>query len=65
MHQVDRDILSLRVAFQHGFEREFAAGAAFFVAAVGVTGALAQTLVDLDSTRLDRVRRTQRPADVV
>ena len=35
MRQVDRDVLPLRVTLQHAFEREFAADAAFFVAAVG------------------------------
>ncbi len=59
MRQVDRDILPLRVALQHAFEREFAADAAFFVAAIGVTGALAKTLVDLNPPSLNRVRRTK------
>src|SRR6516225_2646583 len=62
MRQVDRDVLPLRVTLQHAVERELAADAAFFVAAVGVTRALAQTLVDLNPTSLDRVSRTQRPA---
>src|SRR6516164_7142762 len=62
MRQVDRDVLPLRVTLQHAFEQEFAADAAFFVAAVGVTRALAQTLVDLNPTSLDRVSRTRRPA---
>src|SRR6516165_3415030 len=65
MRQVDRDVLPLRVTLQHAFEREFAADAAFFVAAVGVTRALAQTLVDLNPTSLDCVSRTQCPADIV
>jgi hypothetical protein len=65
MRQVDRDILPLRVTLQHPFEREFAADAAFFVTTLGVTGPLAETLVDLNPTSLDRVRRAQRPTDIV
>jgi hypothetical protein len=56
MRQVDRDVLPLRVTLQHAFEREFAADAAW---------ALAQTLVHLNPTSLDRVRRAQRSAEVV
>ena len=37
MRQVDRDVLPLRVALEHSFERELTADAAFFVATVGVT----------------------------
>ena len=54
MRKIDRDALRLRVALEHPFEREFAADAAFFVATVGVTGALAQTLVDLRRFLLPR-----------
>src|SRR5262249_62080923 len=57
VRQVDRDILSLRVVFQHALERKLAPNAAFFVATVGVTGALAETLVDLNPTSLDGVCR--------
>ena len=48
MHQVDRDVLPLRVALEHAFEGELAADAAFFVTAVGVTRALTEALVHLD-----------------
>jgi len=41
MRQVDRDILSLRVALQHALERELATNTAFLVATVGVTRTLA------------------------
>jgi len=47
-HQIDCDVLPLRVALEHAFEGELAADAAFFVAAVGVTRGLAEALVDLD-----------------
>ena len=65
MHQIDRDILPLRVALEHAFEGELAADAAFFVTAVGVTRALTETLVDLNPAGLDRVRGAQSPADVM
>ena len=52
--QIDRDILPLRVALEHAFEGELAADAALLVAAVGVTGALAETLVDLDPAGFER-----------
>ena len=38
MHQIDRDVLPLRVALQHALERKLTTDTAFFVAAVGVTG---------------------------
>ena len=38
MRQIDRDVFPLGVAFEHPFERKLTADAAFFVAAVGVTG---------------------------
>jgi hypothetical protein len=62
MGQVDRDVLPLRVALQHTFEGELAADAAFFVAAVGVTGALAEALVDLDPSGFDHFEDYPRPA---
>src|SRR5262249_29351431 len=65
MRQVDRDVLPLRVALEHAFERELAADAAFFVTAVGVTWALTEALVHLNPTSLDRVCRAQSPADVM
>jgi len=65
VRQVDRDVLPLRVALQHAFEGKLAADAAFLIATVGVTGALAETLVDLNPTSLDGVCRAQCPADVV
>jgi DnaJ-domain-containing protein 1 len=65
MHQVDRDVLPLRVALEHAFEGELAADAAFFVTAVGVTRALTEALVHLNPTSLDRVCRAQSPADVM
>ena len=36
MRQIDGDVLALRVAVEHSFERELAADAALFVAAVGM-----------------------------
>jgi hypothetical protein len=42
MGQVDCDVLPLRIALKHTFERELAADATFFVAAVGVTRANAE-----------------------
>ena len=65
MRQVDRDVLPLRVALEHPFERELAADAAFFVATIGVTRTLAETLVDLDPSGLYRVRSAQCAANVV
>src|SRR5262245_9156856 len=65
MRQVDRDVLSLRVALEHAFEGELAADAAFFVTAVGVTWALTEALVHLNPTSLDRVCRAQSPASVM
>src|SRR5262249_26405116 len=65
MRQVDCDVLPLRVALQHALERKLTADAAFFVAAVGVTGTLAQTLVDLDPAGFDRVCSAECPANVV
>ena len=65
MRQVDRDVLLLCVALQHAFEGKLAADAAFLIATVGVTGALAETLVDLNPTSPDGVCRAQCPADVV
>ena len=65
MRQVDRDVLPLRVALEHPFERELAADAAFFVATIGVTGTLAETLVYLDPSGLYRVRSAQCAANVV
>ena len=65
MHQVDRDVLPLRVALEHAFEGELAADAAFFVTAVGMTWALTEALVHLNPTSLDRVCRAQSPADVM
>ena len=65
MRQVDRDVLPLRVALEHPFERELAADAAFFVATIGVTGTLAETLVDLDRPGLYRVRSARCAANVV
>src|SRR6516164_7838904 len=65
VRQVDRDILPLRVALQHALERKLTADTAFFVAAVGVTGTLAETLVDLDPAGLDRVYSAECPANVV
>src|SRR5262245_11472069 len=56
MRQVDRDLLSLRVAIEHPFERELAADAAFFVATIRVTRTLTETLVDLNPASLYRVR---------
>src|SRR5205823_8909440 len=63
MRQVDRGVLPLRVALEHAFQRELAADAAFFVTAVGMTWALTEALVHLNPTSLDRVCRTQSPAD--
>ena len=65
MRQVDRDVLPLRIALKHTFEGELAADTTFFVAAVGVTRALTEALVDLDPPCFDRVCRAQSPADVV
>src|SRR6516164_8763333 len=65
VRQVDRDVLPLRVALQHALERKLTTDTAFFVAAVGVTGTLAQPLVDLDPAGLDRVCSAECPADVV
>src|SRR5262245_16204178 len=65
MRQVDRDVLPLRVAVEHPFERELAADAAFFVATIGVTRTLAETLVDLDPAGLYRVRSAKCAANVV
>ena len=44
---------------------ELTADAAFFVPAVGVTGALAEALVYLDPPGFDRMCRAKRSADVV
>jgi hypothetical protein len=65
MRQVDCDVLPLRVALEHPFERELATDAAFFVTAVGMVGALPEALVDLDPAGLDRVRRAEGPTDVM
>src|SRR5438034_11022667 len=65
MRQVDRDVLPLRVVLEHAFEGELAADAAFFVTAVRVTWALTEALVHLNPTSLDRVCRSQSPAEVV
>src|SRR6516162_220805 len=65
VRQVDRDVLPLRVALEHPFERKLTADATFFIATVGVTRTLAQTLVDLDPTGLDRVCSAEGPANVV
>src|SRR5262249_40065308 len=65
MRQVDCDVLPLRVALQHALERNLTTDTAFFVATVGVTGTLAETLVDLDPAGLDRVCGAECPANVV
>src|SRR5262249_1557790 len=49
----------------HALERKLTTDTAFFVAAVGVTGTLAETLVDLDPAGLDRVCSAECPANVV
>jgi len=65
MRQVDRDVFPLRVAFEHAFEGEFPTNAAFFVTAIGVTGALTEALVDLNPAGFDRMCRAKCPADVM
>jgi hypothetical protein len=64
MRPVDCDVLPLRVALEHAFEGELATNTAFFLAAIGVTRALTEALVDLDPAGLDRVRGSKGAADV-
>src|SRR5215468_2721394 len=54
--EIDRDVLSLRKAVQHAFERELSADAALLVSAVGMARRLAEALVDLHPPGFDRVR---------
>src|SRR3954462_7767791 len=64
-HQIDRNVLYLRKAFQHRVERKLAPEPALFVAAIGVAGKLPRPLVNLDPPGFDVSRRAQRPADIV
>src|SRR3954465_12555558 len=64
-HQIDRNVLYLRKAFQHRIERKLAAEPALLVAAIGVAGELTASLVDLHPPGFDVPRRTQGPADIV
>src|SRR5215467_12942152 len=58
--EVYRHVLPLREAVEHAFERELAADPRLFDAAVGMTGRLAQALIDLYPARFDGMRGAQR-----
>src|SRR5262249_56379725 len=57
--------LSGRIALELSLKRDLATGAVSFETAVGVTGSLAEALVDLDPAGLDRVRGAKCAPDVM
>src|SRR5579859_1101386 len=61
---VDADVLPGGEAFKHPFERIFPANTALFHSTIRLARKLTHALVDLYKTGVDRVRRTQGPADV-
>src|SRR2546425_3216203 len=62
--QVDCHALALREALEHALKRVLAAETALLESPIGLSHDLADALIDLTPTRIDRVRGAKRLADV-